>query len=144
MKKYIYGTILVAVLVGVAVFFFRPPSAVEHSSKTVLELTFRLPEGFDWTPEAPFSMTWSCEDLAGGLSDAVREKNFNPLVSPYKLIFSPKPGSTAVALNAHLYYCDKTTKMCFQDKFKTRVPLVAGSPSPLSYVWEIIPKQITD
>ncbi|MFH0985918.1 MAG: hypothetical protein V1882_10360 [Candidatus Omnitrophota bacterium] len=163
MKKYIYGTIFVAMLAGVAVFFFRPPSTVNPASQTVLELTFRFPEGYEWTPEAPFSMTWQAEapissarsrgsdapssqfeDPEGKLSDVVLDKNFNPLVSPYPLRFSPKLGSAAVVLNAHLYYCDKATRMCFQDKFKTRIPLVAGSPSPISYVWEITPKQTAD
>ena len=144
MKKIIFGTILVAMFVGLAVFFFRPPSTVNHSSQTVLALTFRFPDGYELTEGAPFSLVRQMEGPGGGLSAVTREKNFNPLVSPYKLMLSSEPGAAAVVLSAHLYYCDKTTRMCFQGDFKTRVPLSAGDTSPISYVWKITPKQTTD
>ena len=61
MKKYIYGSILVAGLVGVAVFFFRPPATVNPASQTVLELTFRFPGGYELTEGAPFKLSWQAE-----------------------------------------------------------------------------------
>ena len=140
MKKYIYGAVLVAVVAAVGIFFFRPPETTNQPPQTVLALTFRFLEGYEFTAGAPFLMTWRAEDPAGKLSVATPAAGFNPLVSPYKLSFSPRPNSTAVVLNARLYYCHKTSRMCFQDDFQTRVLLNPESTSPISYIWKIIPK----
>jgi hypothetical protein len=140
MKKYIYGTVLIAVCAAVGIFFFRPPETTNRPPQTVLAITFRFPENYEFTEGAPFLLTWQAESPEGKLSMPVPDENFNPLVSPYKLVFSPDPGSAAVVLNARLYYCDKISRMCFQDDFKARIPLIAGNTSPISYVWEITPK----
>ena len=142
MKKYIYGTVLIAVLAAVAIFFFRPPETTNKPPQTVLAITFRFPEGYEFTKGAPFLLTWQTEGPAGKPSTPVPDENFNPLISPYKLVFSPDPGSVAVVLNARLYYCNKISRMCFRGDFKTRVPLIAGNTSPISYIWEITPEQV--
>ncbi|MFH1800214.1 MAG: hypothetical protein ABH891_05140 [Candidatus Omnitrophota bacterium] len=144
MKKYIYGTVFVAVCTALVVFFFRPPETTNRSHQTVLAITFRFPENYEFTEGAPFLLTWQAEGPEGKLSIPVPDENFNPLVSPYKLVFAPDPGSAAVVLNARLYYCHTLSRMCFQDDFKARVPLIAGNTSPISYVWEIVPKQAAD
>jgi hypothetical protein len=141
MKKYIYGTVLVAVCAAVAVFFFRPPETTNRPPQTVLAITFRFPENYEFTEGAPFLLTRQAESPGGKLSIPVPDEHFNPLISPYKLVFSPDPGSAAVVLSARLYYCDKISRMCFQGDFKARVPLIAGSTSPISYLWEIMPEQ---
>lgn len=141
MKKYIYGAVIVAVAAAVAIFFFRPPETNPPALSTTLAITFRFPEGYEFTEGAPFMLTWRTENPAGTLSVPVMDKNFKPLVSPYELAFSPSPGSVAVILNARLYYCDKTSRMCFQDDFQTRVPLGLESTSVIPWVWEITPKQ---
>ena len=155
MKKYIYGAVFVAVVAAVGIFFFRPPETTNQPPQTVLEITFQFPEGYEFTAGAPFVLTWRTESSQGILSVPVADKNFNPLVSPYKLIFTPAPGSRAVILNARLYYCHKTSRMCFQDDFETRVLLDSGTlsktrfpkretgflDSVISWVWEIKPKQ---
>ncbi len=141
MKKYIYSAILIAVVAAVAVFFFRPPETTNQPPQTVLAITFRFPAGYEFTPGAPFLLTWRTEDTAGKLSVAVPAEGFNPLVSPYKLSFSPRPGAVAVVLNARLYYCQKISRMCFQDDFQARVPLSPKNTSPVPWVWEITPKQ---
>ncbi|MFA5168863.1 MAG: hypothetical protein WC530_10095 [Candidatus Omnitrophota bacterium] len=140
MKKYIYGTVLIAILTSVAIFFFRPPETTNRPLQTILMITFRFPEGYEFTEGAPFLLTWQTEDPEGKLSVTVPEENFNPLVSPYKLAFSSNPNSTAVVLNARLYYCHKISRMCFLGDFKARVPLIAGSTSPISYIWDITPE----
>ena len=140
MKKYIYGTVLVAVCVAIAIFFFRTPETTNRPPQTVLAITFRFPGGYEFTEGAPFLLTWQAEDPEGKLSISVPDENFNPLVSPYKLTCSPDPSSAAVVLNARLYYCHKISRMCFQGDFKTRVPLIPGNTSPISYVWKITPK----
>ena len=141
MKKYIYGTILIAALVSVVIFFFRPPETTNRPPQTILAITFRFPEGYEFTEGAPFLLTWRTEYPEGKLSVPVPDEDFNPLVSPYKLAFSPDPSSAAVVLNARLYYCHKTSRMCFQDDFQTRVPLNSESTSAVSRVWDITPKQ---
>lgn len=141
MKKYIYGTILIAVVAAVGIFFFRPPEIADRPGSMVLTITFHFPEGYEFTEDAPFVLTWRTESPGETLSVPVADENFNPLVSPYKLVCTPAPGSQAVILNARLYYCHKASRMCFQDDFQTRVPLVPGSTSPVSCVWEITPKQ---
>jgi hypothetical protein len=85
-------------------------------------------------------LTWRIESPEGILSVPVPVANFNPLVSPYKLIMTPPLGSKAVVLNARLYYCHKITRMCFQDDFETRVPIHPENATALSCVWEITPK----
>ena len=140
MKKYIYGSILVAILVAATVFFFRPPEITHPKASTVLAITFRFPQGYEFTEGAPFVLTWQTESPEGVLSVPVPDRNFKPLVSPYKLIFMPASGSKAVVLNARLYYCHKTSRMCFQGDFQTRVPLDPGSVLPIPWVWEITPK----
>ena len=141
MKKYIYGTVLAAVVTAVIIFFVRLPETTNQPPQTVLAITFRFPLGYEFTQGAPFVLTWRTESPEGVLSVPVKDKNFKPLVSPYKLVFSPAVGSSAVVLNARLYYCHKTSRMCFQEDFQARVPLGVESTSPVSYIWEIIPKQ---
>jgi hypothetical protein len=140
MRKYIYGTVLVAVGAAVAIFFFRPPETTNRPPQTVLAITFHFPQNYEFTEGAPFLLTWQAEGPEGKLSIPVPVEHFNPLASPYKLAFSPDPGSAAVVLNARLYYCHTLSRMCFQGDFKARVPLIAGNTSPISYVWEITPK----
>jgi len=141
MKKYIYGTILFAVLTAIGIFFFRPPETTPPVPSTILAITFRFPAGYEFTEGAPFVLTWRTENPEGVLSVPVADEHFKPLVSPYRLTFTPAPGSRAVILNARLYYCHKISRMCFQDDFQTRVPLDPGNVLPISYVWEITPKQ---
>ena len=139
MKKYIYGTILIAVAAACVIFFLKTPKITNRAGSTALEITFRFPEGYELTEGAPFVLTWRTEGPGGELSAPVTDKNFNPLVSPYKLAFTPAPGSKAVVMNARLYYCSKASRMCFQGDFQTRVPLEPGSSS-VPWVWEITPK----
>ena len=141
MKKYIYGTLLIAIVMAIATFFFRPPETANRAASTVLAITFRLPESYEFTAQAPFRLTWRAESPEGMLSGLVADRNFNPFVSPYKLVFAPAPGSAAVLLNARLYYCQKTSRMCFQDDFQARVPLDPGTVLPIPHEWEIIPKK---
>lgn len=141
MKKYIYGAVFFAVVTAVAIFFFRTPETTNQPPQTTLGITFHFPEGYEFTAGAPFVLTWRTESPSGVLSVPVTDTNFNPLIFPYKLIFTPKLGSRAVILNARLYYCHKTSRMCFQDDFETRVPLDSQSTSNVPYVWEIIPKK---
>jgi len=61
MKKYIYGSIAVAVLVACGLFFFHPPVTHDQAS-TTLALTCRLPEGYAFTAGAPFMLTWRAEN----------------------------------------------------------------------------------
>ena len=140
MKKYIYGAILVAAVAACVIFFFRPPEITDRTGSTALAITFRFPQGYEFTEGAPFVLTWRTENPEGVLSVPVADRNFSPLVSPYKLIFIPAPGSRAVILNARLYYCHKTSRMCFQDDFQTRVPLNLDGTSVVSWVWDITPK----
>ena len=92
------------------------------------------------TKASDFSaLTWAAESPDGTRTIPVKVRNFNPLVSPYKLSFAPPSGAVAVILKARLYYCDKITRMCFQDDFETRVPLVPGN-APVAWEWEITPK----
>lgn len=141
MKKYIYGAVLAAIVVAVAVFFLRPPQIADRPAPTTLAVTFRLPEGYEFTAGAPFMLTWRSENPAGILLVPVLDKNFNPLVSPYRLLFTPALGSVAVVLNARLYYCHKASRMCFQDDFQTRVLLPPASVSSSSCDWEITPRK---
>ena len=141
MKKYIYGMILIAAAAAGGVFFFRPPEITNQAAQAVLAITFRFPEGYEFTEGAPFVLTWRTESPDGVLSVPVADKNFQPLVSPYKLMFTPAPGSKIVVLNARLYYCHKTSRMCFQDDFQTRVSLDPGNVLETPLVWEITPKK---
>ncbi len=141
MKKYIYSAVLVAIVAALAIFFFRPPETTNQPPQSILKITFRFPENYEFTAGAPFLLTWRTEDPNGKLSVTVPDESFDPLVSPYKLAFSPGPNAAAVVLNARLYYCHKTSRMCFQDDFQARVPLQPGITSPVPWVWEITPKQ---
>ena len=140
MKKYIYGAVLVAVVTAGVLFFFRPSEINPPVASKTLAITFRFPEGYEFTVGAPFVLTWRIESPDGTLSAPVADKNFKPLVSAYKLVLTPPPGSVAVILNARLYYCHKTSRMCFQADFQTRVPLELESTSTVPWVWDITPK----
>jgi len=144
MKKYIYGAAIVAVVTAAVVFFFRPPETNPPVPSTVLSITFRLPESYEFTEGAPFVLTWRTESPDGTLSVPAADKDFRPHTSPYKLAFTPSPGSVAVILNARLYYCDKTSRMCFQDDFKARVPLSPENAKVIPWDWEIIPERAAD
>lgn len=141
MKKYIYGTLFVAVITAIGLFFFRTPETTRPVPSTILALTFKFPEGYEFTEGAPFVLTWRTESPEGVLSVPVTDKNFNPLASPYKLMFTPAPDSKVVVLNARLYYCHKTSRMCFQDDFQVRVPLDPGNVLETPWLWEIQPKK---
>lgn len=141
MKKYIYSAVIAAVITAVVIFFFRPPETHPPAPSTVLAITFRLPESYEFTEGAPFVLTWRTESPDGTLSVPAADKDFRPRTSPYELAFTPLPGSAAVILNARLYYCDKTSRMCFQDDFKTRVPMGPESAAVIPWVWEITPEQ---
>jgi hypothetical protein len=139
MKKYIYSAVLVAVLAACVVFFYGPAEINPPADSKVLAITFRFPENYEFTEGAPFALTWKAEGPTM-LMAAVKVRDFNPLVSPFRLVFTPGPGAAAVVLNARLYYCHKTSRMCFQDDFQARVPLIPGAVSPIPWVWEITPK----
>lgn len=141
MKKCIYGIILVAAVAAAAVFLIKPSQKADGPASTTLAITFRLPEGYEFTEGAPFKLTWRGESPGGILSIPFPDKNFNPLISPYKFHFAPVPGFVAVVLNARLYYCHKASRMCFEDDFQTRVPLVSQNVSSLSWLWEIALKK---
>ncbi len=141
MKKYIYGIVVVAIIIAAAVFLMKPSQKADRPAFTTLAITFRLPEGYEFTEGAPFKLTWRGENPGGILSIPFPDKNFNPLISPYKFRFAPVPGFVAVVLNARLYYCHKASRMCFQDDFQTRVPLTPQNGSSLSWLWEITPKK---
>jgi hypothetical protein len=141
MKKYIYSAALVAVITACVVFFYRPAEINPPADSKVLAITFQLPENYEFTEQAPFVLTWRTESVGGALAVPVTDGNFNPVVSPYKLVFTSPAGTTAVILNARLYYCHKTSRMCFQDDFQARVPLTPGAVSPIPWVWEIEPKK---
>ena len=57
MKKYIYGSVLIAVITSVVIFFFRPPETTRPVASTILAITFQLPEGYELTEGAPFVLT---------------------------------------------------------------------------------------
>jgi hypothetical protein len=141
MKKYIYGAVLVAIVTAVALFFFRMPETVPPVAPTVLAITFRFPAGYECTEGAPFVLTWRAEDSKGVLSVPVADKSFNPLISPYRLVFTPAPGSKAVVLNARLYYCHKASRMCFQDDFQKRISLAPDAVPVIPVEWSIEPKK---
>jgi hypothetical protein len=141
MKKYIYSAIILAAVAACVIFFFGPPEVTNQANATEIALTFRFPEGYEFTADAPFVLTWRGESPEGILSVPVADKNFNPLISPYKLLATPALGSRAVVLNARLYYCHKTSRMCFQDDFETRVPLDPQGTSRVSWAWDISPKK---
>ena len=141
MKKYIYGSLVLVSLVAVWVFFFNPPRMGSDIASATLAITFRLPDGYEFTEQAPFGLTWRMESPEGTLSVPTRERNFTPFSSPYRLVFASIPGSQAILLNARLYYCDKNSRMCFRNDFKARVPLAPGGASVIPWVWEINPKK---
>ncbi len=141
MKKYIYGAVLIAVVTAVGIFFFGPPEITNRLPQTAVELTFRFPDGYEFTEGAPFMLTWRAESPEGTFSVPVADPNFDPKISPYRLLMMPALGSAAVMLNARLYYCHKASRMCFQGDFETRVPLVAGDTASIPYIWDITPEQ---
>ncbi len=141
MKKFIYGTVTVVVLAVAGFFLFTPPAATGPAASRTVSITFRFPEGYELTEGAPFALTWEAEGPAGASLAPVKVRNFNPLISPCKLVLAPPSGSGAVILTARLYYCQKASRMCFQGDFKTRVPLVPGDTPVIPWVWEITPKK---
>ena len=141
MKKYIYGAVLIAVVATVVIFLFRPPETGDKIPAKTLAITFQFPEGYELTQGAPFVLTWQTKGSGGALSVPVADPNFDPFVSPYKLVFTPLLDTQAVILNARLYYCHKTTRMCFQDDFRAHVPLGPEAVSTVPWVWKIIPKK---
>ena len=76
---------------------------------------------------------------ASGINAAV----FEPSAADDALVSSGQR-TVAVVLNARLYYCHSVSRMCFQGDYKVRVPMTPGSKAPISYVWEITPKQASD
>lgn len=140
MKKLFIGILLASLVAGVW-FLVDSPGSPDRTPFKTLSLTFRLPPGYELTHGAPFSMDWQALTPDGKRSAPAKVRSFNPLISPYKFVAPPPPGSVALILNARLYYCDKTTRMCFQDDFETRVPLVPGNDPAISWVWDVIPRK---
>ena len=141
MRKYVYSAVLIAAVTAGVIFFMKPPETAAPKVSTTLAITFRLPDDYDLTAGAPFKLTWRTEGPGRTRSAPMADRNFNPFVSPYKLVFMPAPGATAVVLNARLYYCHKTSRMCFQDDFQARVPLNTGVASVIPWGWDITPKK---
>ena len=142
MKKYIYGTVLVALIAALWIFSFNPPAVTNRVPSATVAITFRFPEGYKFTEGAPFMLDWQAESLKGTLSAPVKVRNFDPLSAPYKLVLMPLPDSEGVVLHARLYYCHEASRMCFQDDFQTRVPLVPKNTAVIPWVWKITPKNI--
>lgn len=140
MKKYIYGTLFLAILVAGWIFFFNTPRAANDPASSTLAITFEFPEGYEFTEGAPFTLAWQTEGLGGKLAAPIRDNSFNPFMAPYLLKSPSETGTRAVRLKARLYYCEKASRMCFQDDFETRVPLIQGR-LPKIWVWRIEPKK---
>ena len=143
MKKLIYGVGIVA-LVAAGVIFFKWARTTPPVPSTILAIEFQLLEDYALTEKAPFVLTWRNESSKGLLSVPNPDRNFDPFITPYRLACVPTPGSRAVILNARLYYCQKTSRMCFQGDFETRIPLNPKNISAIPWVWKITPKQTGD
>jgi len=143
MKKLIYGVGFMA-FVTAGIIFFKVAGTHSSIQPTILAIEFQLPEGYAFTEKAPFVLTWRNDSSKGLLSVPTMDPDFNPFMTPYRLACMPTPGAKEVILNARLYYCQKTSRMCFQGDFETRIPLHSKTISTIPWVWKIIPKQTGD
>lgn len=108
------------------------------AGKATLELTFSLPQGFEFTEGAPFKLEWDVDQTDVIQLKTTTASGFNPAV-PYTISFTANPGNAVISLNAALYYCDKKSRMCFQDVYQTSIPVEvksSGSSTP-SYTWHL-------
>lgn len=133
-------------LLGAAVlaFFILLPEALPFQVKQgplTLAVSFRLPKGYEFIAGAPAKLTWTTKN-----PDVVRfegiAKKFNPDVTS-KILLRAGPGRTVITLEATLFYCDKTTRMCFQKLYTDSITIETGAtgPSTILYVWSINPSK---
>ena len=145
MKRYFTKrvTIIIALLVCSLLAPHKSFAFQVKEGAVTIVVTPCLPESYTFIPGAP--STFECLNENPDIVELPKNmpKKYDPLFSSYRMSLITKPGSTFLTFKAHFHYCSKTSRMCFQNDFKTRVTLEVkpkGS-STVFFLWDIKPKQ---
>lgn len=141
MKKY-FGKIILSSLFLLLLSITQTEATAfqVQQGNTTLTVKLYLPKGYEFIPQAPHSI--ACQTAN---PDIVEIPEPSPKLSgnTFKITFKTKPGHAILTLKADIYYCQKSSKMCFQDKPETQITLDIGpqGSSIILYHWNITPKE---
>jgi len=146
MKKYFLrslGVFFLVLAVGLTACGNEARAFQVVNGRGTLILLLRLPQGYEFTHGAPFTI-----EARSAAPDIVSfpqllPRHFDPAAGHYGIPFTTHTGTALVTIKAGLFYCDKNSKMCFQDTRETRLTFDAGpkGPATVLYLWEIAPKK---
>ena len=102
----------------------------------------RLPHGYEFIPDAPFSLETESSAPEVVAFQKPLPGPFNPPAGQTRIPFTTRSGTAIVTIKAKLFYCDKVSKMCFQNTRETRLTLEVDpqGSSTIFFIWEISPK----
>jgi len=92
---------------------------------STLELTFKLPDGYKFTKDAPFYVTWkSGNDKALQFEVAPDEFDFSKIIFPLCVPLSAANGKSDVTVDAVIYFCKESSTTCLFDNVRINLPVV--------------------
>lgn len=98
-------------------------------------MDFILPPNHEFAEEAPSTLltrTKHPEILTPAQS---KPAAVNLLKLPFSIPYSATPGTTVVAIDARIHFCDEASKICLSDLIRIKFPIQieTGAPSKLSF-----------
>ncbi len=112
------------------------------SGRGTLILMLRLPKGYEFIAGAPFALETLSASRDVVSFPAPPPRHFNPVNGHTKIPFATRPGKTLVTIRAKLFYCNKTSKMCFQNTREARltIEIAPNGPNIIFYIWDVLPE----
>jgi hypothetical protein len=142
--KILFGLVVLgAVVIPVVFFAAKKHPAKPKGTPSVIEFRFSLPQGYQFTPEAPYKLTCGTDNPGVAAFGKACGSDFSPFNPPYKIPFMANPGKATVSFKGVFYYCEKATGMCFYETFETSFPLTVEGNAPLtiSRIWNLWPNK---
>lgn len=145
MRKYFHRMIFGSLLLT-SFFLFCQGTANAFQVKegrANLSVILRLPNGYEFIKDAPYSLAWHTSSAEIVELPKTLPKRFDPLSDPYKIPLITRPGTAIILLRTKVYYCEQSSKMCFQETLEIRIPFVvaAKGSSTAQLIWNITPQK---
>lgn len=117
------------------------PKKIVMLGKGTVNLSFKLPEGYQLNEEAPFHMAWKSNQTAVNFTGKTELKG-GKFPVPIKIPMEARPGRDEMTFQAAVYYCRDQSTLCFFDHLHIHVPVEVREtgPSEINVEVDIVPK----
>jgi thiol-disulfide isomerase/thioredoxin len=107
------------------------PSQKIGEGNGVIVVLLSLPEGYKFTKDAPFHLTWkSGDDNIVRFQSNPDEIDAKGTTFPYELPVSASLGEGEIILDAVVYFCQDNSSACLFDNIRVRIPIEVNNRAP--------------